>query len=60
MLGSGVTSKVVILAMEYRGFGRSDDAEMSEESFVPWFLKVYYESGEVYFQCIYTDQYTLW
>jgi len=25
---------VVILAMEYRGFGRSDDAEMSEESFV--------------------------
>ena len=24
--------QVVILAMEYRGFGRSDDAEISEES----------------------------
>eukprot|EP00435_Cladocopium_sp_Y103_P032452 s2342_g8.t1 len=27
---------VVILAMEYRGFGRSDDAEISEEAFVAY------------------------
>ena len=56
MVDSGVATKVVILAMEYRGFGRSDDAEMSEESFVPSMIweddwqDVFLQCGEVYFE----------
>ncbi len=74
MVDSGVATKVVILAMEYRGFGRSDDAEMSEESFVPsmiWEIgweddcqDVFLQCGEVYFESgdVYFQciYYTLW
>ena len=38
--------QVVILAMEYRGFGRSDDAEISEESMAAWRMDLENSRGE--------------
>ena len=38
--------QVVILAMEYRGFGRSDDAEISEESMAAWRMDLEDSRGE--------------